>query len=100
MKVKFYKIQKKRLGGEDVVVIYTKGAFSGMLEVRNNELSFNGKKDEELMDILFQPYHMPIAGTKGKNVRDKLLLPGTPQHLEAVRRSCWNHGYIAEMEES
>jgi len=100
MKVKFYKIQKKRLGGEDIVVIYTKGAFSGALEIKNNELSFSGKKDEELLDILFRPYHMALAGAKRKRARDRLLLPGTPQHLEAVRRSCWNHGYVAEMEES
>ena len=100
MKVKFYKIQKKSLVGEDMVVIYTKGVFSGALEIKNNKLSFSGKKDEELLDILFRPYHMPALDARRKVVRDRLLLPGTPQHLEAIRRSCWNHGYVAEMEES
>ncbi len=101
MKVKFYKIERKRLGSEDVVVIYTKGAFSGTMEIKNGELFYHGKKDEELLDILFRPYHMVLPGNgKRKSPREKLLLPGTPQHLEAIRRTCWSHGYIAEVEET
>ena len=97
MKVKFYKIKKKRLGSEDVVVIYTKGAFSGTMEIENGELSYHGKKDEELLDILFRPYHMILANPKKRGSHERLLYPGTPQHLEAIRRSCWNHGYVAEI---
>lgn len=99
MKVKFYKIQKKRLGGEGVVVIYTKGAFSGTMEIKNGELSYHGKKDENLLDILFRPYHMVLPDSKRRKFQEKMLYPGTPQHLEAIRRSCWNYGYIAEVEE-
>jgi len=60
MKVKFYKIQKERLGKDDVVVIYTKGGFSGTLEIKEKEMSFKGKKDGDLMDILFSPYRVSI----------------------------------------
>ena len=99
MKVKFYKIEKKRLGNEDVVVIYTKGTFRGAIEIKNGELSYHGKKDEELLDILFRPYHMILPNPRRNRMEEKLLYPGTPQHLEAIRRSCWNYGYIAEIEE-
>ncbi len=100
MKVKFYKIQKERLGENDVVVIYTKGGFSGTLEIKERDMSFKGKKDGELMDILFRPYHMSVSDRAGKGLKEKVLNPGSPQHLEAIRRSCWSHGYISEMEES
>ncbi len=99
MKVKFYKIKKQRLGSEDVVVIYSKGSFSGTMEVKDGDLAYHGRKDEELLDILFRPYHMMMADSKRKGSHEKLLAPGTTQHLEAIRRSCWNHGYVAEVTE-
>lgn len=98
MKVKFYKIEKKRIGSADVIVIYTKGTFSGTMEIKNGELSYQGKKDEELLDILFKPYHMVLPNSQKRGLRKKVFLPGTPQHLEAIRRSCWSHGYVAEVE--
>jgi hypothetical protein len=100
MKVKFYKIQKERFGDSDVVVIYTKGGYSGMLEIKESDMSFKGKKDGELMDILFRPYRMSVPDSSGKGLKEKVLISGSPQHLEAIRRSCWSHGYISEMEES
>jgi hypothetical protein len=97
MKVKFYKIEKRRIGDDDVIVIYRKGNFSGTMEVKNGELFYHGKRDVELLDILFRPYHILVPSKSG--LRQEMLQPGTPQHLEAIRRTCWNHGYIAELEE-
>ncbi|HEO64081.1 MAG TPA: hypothetical protein ENN78_02290 [Candidatus Omnitrophica bacterium] len=100
MKVNFYKIEKKRLGEDDVVIIYTKGNFSGTLEIKDKQMHFDGQNDSELMDIIFRPYHIAVSDNRSRGVQDKVLQPGSSQHLEAVRRSCWSHGYISEMEES
>lgn len=89
MKVKFYTIDRQKLG---------KGKFLGTAELRNGKL-YVDVTDTKLKNLLNSPYQTIKGEKKGAMIVDKAvtLKPGTEEHLKAIAVECWQYGYISEI---